>query len=167
MEKAQPAQRSPEMYGIYRLATGRGSSRGWFVSIVRKGKCIRRYFPDARYSSREQALEASKRHRDELLAEKPMMSRADYASIRRRNNQSGIPGVCRTVKTSRNGRGTAYWIAFWPKHTGGSFQAKFSTDQYGEEAAFRLAVQARQQALARMSTPYVNSQVHRVVLGAE
>jgi hypothetical protein len=105
------------------------------------------------YGGKRKALRAAQAHRDELLVLHSPMTKAEYAAIKRKNNRSGLPGVCRYVAVETLGgttRARAYWIAFWTTSEGRPVHRKFSISKFGEEAAFSRAKAARQQALAAL-----------------
>jgi len=103
---------------------------------------------------------AARAFRDEILSSHPPMTRAEYASIKRRNNRSGVPGVCRHVAVEMvSGKPIerAYWIAFWMTRDGRSARRKFSVARHGEKKAYQRAKAARVDALAAMDGLYATS----------
>lgn len=150
--------RDPALYGISRVDSTKKSQHGWQVTIGRHRAKHTRFFADLLYGGQQRALREAQRYRDEV-ASKPMISRREYASIVRRNNNSGFPGVCRTNQLDRQGRPREYWLAFWPKESGGTGRAKFSIAKYGETLAFQLAHSARQEAVSRLEGPHLTFDV--------
>lgn len=156
----KPAARKPQ-YGIHRVDNAKNHTHAWIVTLQRRNKIWCRYFSDGKHGSKPKALAAAKAFRDSTLDANPPMSRAEYASIRRRNNKSGIVGVCRHVSTElHNGRKVKqpYWIAFWPLEDRRVGRAKFAVSRHGEDKAFKLAVAARRKALKGLrEDPFANS----------
>jgi hypothetical protein len=123
------------------------------VVISRKRKTYFRSFSDRTYGGKNKALAAAKRYRDEILSKYPPMTLRAYCSILKRNNKSGISGVCRYVINENDPKGgepRPYWIARWSPAPRKSKLKKFSVKKYGEEEAFRLAVLARKRALKQL-----------------
>lgn len=149
------------LYGIHRVDNAKNHTHAWIVTLQRRNKIWCKYFSDGKHGSKQKALEAAKAFRDTTLDANPPMSRAEYASIRRRNNKSGIVGVCRHVSTElQNGRKVKqpYWIAFWPLEDRRVGRAKFAVSRHGEDKAFKLAVAARKKAMKTLKEdPFANS----------
>lgn len=149
------------LYGIHRVDNAKNHTHAWIVTLQRRNKIWCKYFSDGKYGSKPKALEAAKTFRDTTLDANPPMSRAEYASIRRRNNKSGIVGVCRHVATEiQNGRKVKapYWIAFWPLEDKRVGRAKYAVSRHGEDKAFKMAVAARKKALKGLKEdPFANS----------
>jgi hypothetical protein len=149
------------LYGIHRVDNAKNHTHAWIVTLQRRNKIWCKYFSDGKFGSKPKALAAAKAFRDSTLDANPPMSRADYASIRRRNNKSGVVGVCRHVSIEvRDGRKVKqpYWIAFWPLEGKRVGRAKFAVSRHGEDKAFKLAVAARKTALKELKQdPFANS----------
>jgi hypothetical protein len=146
------------MYGISRIDSDRFRTHAWRVKLTRRGIDYIKNFPDKRWGGKPKALVQAKAFRDELLAQHPPLSRVEYCSILRINNQSGISGVYRYAKsfTLKSGeiKVSWYWEATWP--IGGSKQSHlaFPVNEYGEAKARRLAVRARKDALNAIDGHY-------------
>ena len=138
------------MYGITRIDNERSRTHAWVVIIARKRKKYFGSFSDVTYHGKSKALAAAKRYRDAILAQYPPMTMKEFCSILKRNNRSGIPGVCRYVRSNKNGEQACYWIARWSPEPRKTKQKKFSVKKYGEEDAFRLAFLARKKALKQV-----------------
>jgi hypothetical protein len=149
------------LYCIHRVDNDTNHTHAWIVTLQRRNKIWCKYFSDGTHGSKPKALAAAKAFRDTTLDANPPMSRAEYASIRRRNNKSGIVGVCRHVSVeTQNGRKVKqpYWIAFWPLEDRRVGRAKYSVSRHGEDKAFKLAVAARKKALKSLKgDPFANS----------
>jgi hypothetical protein len=144
-------------YGITRIDDEKRRTHCWVVVVQRKGKIWRRSFPDRRHGGKLKSLEAAREFRNKILTEHQPMTRAEYASIKRKNNRSGTPGVCRITRfeTAFDRRVERhYWVAFWASPDGQKKQIKFSVDRYGERRAFYRAREARRRALAVLTDPW-------------
>jgi hypothetical protein len=130
--------------GISRLDNERNGTHGWTVFVQRRRRVFTKFFADGIHGGKQHAFETACAYRDRLLREYPAFQRREYASILRKNNSSGVPGVCRHQ---------GYWVAFWPTAPGKRKQVKFSIARYGDKA-FTLAVAARQRALASLTEPF-------------
>ena len=142
------------IYGITRVDDSKKSMHCWIVHIERRRRVWHRSFSDGVYGGKTHALRAARAFRDELLASSFPMTRAEYAAIKRKNNRSGVPGVCRrggnAQASSRKPVDPAYWIAFWTMPDGKRAIRKFSITKYGEKTAFKRAKDMRREALAAM-----------------
>jgi len=142
------------MYGISRIDDDKNRSHAWRVSLSRRGKRYVKNFADKRYEGKMKALAGAKQYRDELVSEKPPLSRKEFCSILRRNNTSGISGVCTYGKPFTLKDGTVkknwYWEATWPVGEGKQANMIFSVNEYGDYKARELAIRARRTAMRRI-----------------
>jgi hypothetical protein len=135
--------------GISRIDNDRNGTHGYLVHLQRRGQVFSKHFSDGICGSRELAYRAACTYRNTIIQNHQGLTRAEYARIVRKNNVSGVPGVCKY--------GHTYWVAFWPTVFGKRKQTKFSITRYGEEHAFALAVAARQRALEFLTEPYTRT----------
>src|SRR5262245_34032434 len=84
-------------YAITRVDSERHRTFAWIVTVQRRNRIWRRPFSDRSHGGKAKAFAAAKAFRDEILRQHPPMSRAEYCQIKRRNNKSGLAGVCRYV----------------------------------------------------------------------
>ena len=142
------------MYGISRIDDDIYRTHAWRVSLRRHGKSLVKNFADKKLGGKGKALTEAKRYRDELLEQYPPMSRKEFASIKRRNNNTGITGVYRYAKKYmlKDGREKEswYWEAHWPTAPGESQCINFSVNEYGEAVAKQLAIRARKEGLNKL-----------------
>jgi len=142
------------MYGISRIDDETHHTHAWRVSLRRRGKMHVKNFPDTKYGGKRKALRLAQRHRDDVVRRYPTLSRREFCNIVRRNNQSGVVGVCRRASGYRlkNGRMRYnwYWEAIWPTKLGEHETARFGVNKYGKEGAFQRACAARVQGLKRV-----------------
>lgn len=145
---------SRAMYGISRIDDDKHRTHAWRVSLRRQGKTLVRNFADQTHGGKGKALAKAKQYRDELLVKHPPTTRKKFCSILRRNNTSGIPGVCVFEKPYELQDGTVkslrYWEANWPLNDGQNTKATFSVKTYGEEHARELAIKARKRGLRQL-----------------
>jgi hypothetical protein len=146
-------------YGITRRDHAEKRERVWIVVLQRRGLVFRKRFPDRAYGGKQQALRAAKEYRDRIVRQHPPMSRAEYATKLRRNNRSGMPGMCGIVRSTANGGKPKrlFWVAFWPTADQGKAQIKFAVNRYGDDKAREMAIEARTRALAQLRDPHLNS----------
>ena len=146
--------RSPAMYGISRIDDDAHNTHAWRVSLRRRGKSLVKNFPDKKYGGKRDALAAAKKYRDQLLEQYPPLTRKEFASVRRRNNKTGITGVYRYAKKYRLADGQEkerwYWEAHWPTESGQHESVNYSVNNYGEELARRLAIRARERGMSQV-----------------
>jgi len=135
------------MYGISRIDDETHHTHAWRVSLRRRGKMHVKNFPDTKYGGKRKALRLAQRHRDDVVRRYPPLSRREFCNIVRRNNQSGVVGVCRLASGYRlkNGRMrySWYWEAVWPTTPGKNETLRFSVNKFGEKGAFNRAKAAR------------------------
>ena len=147
--------RSKVMYGISRIDDDHHRTHAWRVSLRRQGKLLVKNFPDKSFGGKRKALKAAKEHRDEVVAAFPPTTRQQMCSIVRRNNKSGIPGVYSYYKSYELKDGTIkkikYWEADWPVGKNESAKASFSVKTYGERAAKRMAISAREEGVSKIN----------------
>lgn len=142
------------MYGLSRVDDDRHRTHAWRVSLRRQGKTLVKNFPDKTYGGKRKALNQAKQYRDTLLRRYPPTTRKAICQIIRRNNTSGVTGVCVYEKPYALADGTVktlrYWEADWPLSEGGYTKAIFSVKNYGEKTARALAIRARKRGLSQL-----------------
>ena len=137
--------------GISRIDSG--STHGWFVRGYRNGKTYSRLFSDLKCGGREEALAEARRYREtlrrklETIPEKPRARRIVTSDAR---NRTGVIGVCRTIKKSPKGVPHACYSVSWRPQRGLQKCTSFSIRKYGEEEAFRLAVEYRRKMMGKV-----------------
>lgn len=137
---------------ISRIDTG--STHGYQVRFMRRGYSYDQFFGDNAYGGKRKALQAAREFRDELEAEHPHYSRREVARIKSARNSSGTVGVHLTEETDKrwpNQPTYLYWVAQWSPEPGVRKSRRFSVSKYGEEEAYRLAVNARRKGLREMA----------------
>jgi len=143
--------KSQVMYGISRIDSDHFRTHAWRVKLSRRGIDHVKNFPDKRWGGKHKALVQAKAFRDELLEKHPPLSRLEFCSILRSNNQSGITGVYRYAKSFKLKNGKIkeswYWEATWPIGKSKQSHRSFPVNEYGEAKARQLAVRARKAAL--------------------
>ena len=142
------------IYGVTRVDNAHSRTHGWMVTIQRRGVIYRKQFSDGVFGGKARSLAAARAWRDEIVARHPPLSKREHAQILKKNNKSGVVGVCRCYASDKSGSKDAgkrwFWVASWVLPDGRARRAKFSVNKYGEEEAFRLAVKARRGALRQM-----------------
>ncbi len=142
------------IYGVTRVDNAASRTHGWLVTIQRRGAIFRRQFSDGVLGGKVRALAAAKAYRDEIVAKHPPLSKREHAEILKKNNKSGVVGVCRYGVSGASPKAEAdkrwFWVASWMLPDGRAKRVKFSVEKYGEEAAFKMAVKARRNAIREM-----------------
>jgi hypothetical protein len=140
-------KRDPELKGISRIdAKG---THGWYVRIYKNGKTYSKLYSDNRYGGTEQALKYAKKARKaalETLMTVPGNDQRRLVSHDKRN-KSGIIGVSRTVKQNTTGGESVYFQVTWSPEKGKIKNRQWSVRKYGEEEAFRMAKEFREQVM--------------------
>ena len=140
------------MRQISRIEDDQTHTYAWLVRVQRRNQVHHRYFSDRVYSGTRQALVAATAYRETLLQTLPGLTRQEICRIRKKNNRSGVSGVSRHEAPGRapTSPRMAYWLAQWPIGEGRATRRKFGVKKYGEDGAYRRALQARQQALGTL-----------------
>ncbi|NIB42384.1 AP2 domain-containing protein [Pseudomaricurvus alkylphenolicus] len=148
-------KKSKVMYGISRIDDDSHNTHAWRVSLRRNGKTHVKNFPDKKCGGKRKALNQAKEYRDEFIASNPPMTRQEFSSIKRRNNTSGVTGVCRFATKTYLADGTERlywsWEASWPTTRGESESVRFSEKKYGAQEAFEKAVEAREKGIKKLT----------------
>ena len=78
----------------------------------------------------------------------------EYSNIVKKNNRSGVVGVCRYCASETRDlpeeKQRWFWVASWPLPDGRRKRVKFSVKKYGEDGAFQMAMDARTSALDKL-----------------
>lgn len=130
-------------FAITRMERAESSTFGWQVRLQRRGTRYAKYFADRRHGGIEQSFHAAKLWRDTLLREFAEDDRARVCSKSARNS-SGVVGVSKVTIAGSNGVTYFFWQATWSPSPGQRRSVRFSVKKHGEDEAFRLAVEARQ-----------------------
>ena len=139
------------MYAIIRLQHSNGTWC-WVVNFSRQGMSYRKSFFDPRYGGLKGARKAAMAWRDEQLAKAQPLSMVNFCQIKRDNNTSGVPGV-HFLTSARQPQGI--WQAKL-KINGKARSKSFSVLLHGKQAAYEMAVAAREQLLAQANDqPYL------------
>ena len=146
------------MYGISRIDDEEYRTHAWRVSLRRRRIMYVKNFADKKCGGKRKALRLARAYRDELIRKIRPLSRKEFSGIRRRNNRTGVVGVCRYSKsyTLRDGtvRYSWYWEAIWPTAPGKSEIVRFSINKFGEAGAFNRARAARARGFKRIEGVY-------------
>ncbi|MBI1906574.1 MAG: AP2 domain-containing protein [Rhodocyclales bacterium] len=130
-------------YGIFPYLNREGVHIGWRLTIRRRGILFHRSFHARDFGGLDGALQAALALRDEINREHPVMSKREWCATLRTTNTSGVPGVSRV--SDRTGE---HWKARVHLSDGRVRTRQFSIAKYGDDQAYRLAVEARRKLLA-------------------
>ena len=119
----------------------------WRVRFSRRGIMYSKTFYDLACGGSKEAKIQAIAWRDEQLAELKALTLLDLHKQKRSNNVSGVPGV-HFHKTPRQPLG--FWQAKIRFHDGKSMAKSFSLLKFGNREAYRLAVAARTELLAKV-----------------
>ncbi|MCX7146269.1 MAG: hypothetical protein NT042_08735 [Sulfuritalea sp.] len=101
--------------------------------------------------------------RDEQLTEVKALTLLEFHQQRRSNNLSGVPGVHfhKTARQPPGFRQAKIWF-----HSGKSLAKSFSVLKFGDEGAYRLAVDARTDLLAQVENqPFLHHPIAKQLSG--
>ena len=125
---------------------------GWEVRIQRKSKVRSKFFSDLNHGGKRAALRAAKEYRDQIEILYPKQTVAQKARKRSTRNKSGVVGVRLHEQKDRRGDYEYtywYWVAQWTDGHGKRKTRSFSVHQYGDDEAYRLAVECRRNGVAQ------------------
>lgn len=142
------------IYGVTRVDNDASRTHGWLVTLQRRGTIFRRQFSDGVHGGKAKSLMAAKSFRDQIMKQHPPLSKREHAEILKKNNKSGVVGVCRYCASETSAKDESdkrwFWVASWVLPDGRAKRVKFSVRKYGEEEAFKMAVKARRSAIRKM-----------------
>ena len=160
------ARNSNSVYGVSRVDNEASRTHGWLVTIQRRGVIHRKHFSDGVFGSKQKSFAAAKAYRDEIIEANPPFSLREYSNIVKKNNRSGVVGVCRycasETRDMPDEKQRWFWVASWPLPDGKRKRVKFSVKKYGEEGAFNMALQARKDALKELEGQFDPGATRRV-----
>jgi hypothetical protein len=133
-----------DMKGISRIDSG--STHGWFVRAYKNGKTYSRLFSDGKWKGRDEALAAAREYREKLnarLEQVPVKPRSRRVVFRDSRNTTGVLGVSRSAKRTPRGTLSESYAVTWRPEPGMQKCTSFSINKYGDEKAFKLAVNFR------------------------
>lgn len=136
----------PENYAIIRIDLPSQGTHGWQVRLQRRSVKYAKFFSDTRCGCEHDGLVDARKWRDDLINE---ITRDDQSRICRssKRNSSGVVGVAKIKVLSSNGNVYEFWQATWSTDPGVRKTVKFSVTKHGDEIAFQLAVEARNQGI--------------------
>lgn len=153
------------VYGISRVDNEVSRTHGWLVTVQRRGVIYRKHFSDGVHGGKQKSFLAAKSYRDEVISQHPPFSMREYSNIVKKNNRSGVVGVCRYCASETRDmpeeKQRWFWVASWPLPDGRRKRVKFSVKKYGEEGAFKAALKARKDALRQLDGEFDPGAIRR------
>lgn len=119
---------------------------GWEVRMQRRRKKHEKFFADGKCGGKRAALQAAKAYRDQLEENLARLSVQELSESPSARNRSGIVGVRRATQKEETDEFLYtyhFWIAQWTDGKGKRKTRSFSVEKFGEEEAFRRALEAR------------------------
>ena len=140
------------MHGISRIDHEASHTHSWLVRVQRRNRIHCRHFSDVVCGGRRQALQAAKAYRDSVIEQCMPLTRAEFCTIRKKSNRSGVSGVTRHEVPGRTPTSPrrSFWLAQWPIGGGKAKKRKFSIKRYGERGAYLRALRTRRAALSTL-----------------
>lgn len=135
--------------GLYQETGNDGSSR-FRILINHNKEIIQEYFYYGVKTSEQVAHKAALKRWRELRKDYPVLTKRGFREVIRKPTASGIPGVTR-ITTCSKGHDYDVWKACWTSVRGVRRSKQFSVNKYGEKKAKRLAIEARREALDKIS----------------
>ncbi|MEM9586078.1 MAG: AP2/ERF family transcription factor [Planctomycetota bacterium] len=129
------------------------SKHGYLVRVMRRGNRKQKFFSDSTYGGKRKAQDAARAFRDKLEKSMKSYSAKELAKKERSNNTSGTVGVRLVEETDYRWASEPtyrYWVAQWSPAKGVRRTKRFSVEKYGEDEAYRLAVNARRKGVRQM-----------------
>lgn len=139
--------KSDSMKGISRIDSK--GTHGWYVRVYKNGKTYSKLYSDSKYNGKERALKFAQKARELALE---TISKIPDKPIRRlvtrdKRNKSGVVGVSKTQKTLKSGKVNSYYQVTWSPQPGKIKNRQWSVRKYGEERAFELAKNFRDEVM--------------------
>jgi AP2 domain len=128
---------------IYRI-DDLDSGHGWLLRIeIQKKLLFDGLFRDKKYGSAHDALQRAQEERETQLRihNIPYANGRRFSQTLRSTNRTGVTGVCRSAY---------YYYCYIPVQPNKTKTRKISIDKYGEELAFRMAVEWRKDMEAQV-----------------
>lgn len=128
-------------------------THGWMMRLYHQGTTYTKLFSDGVYGGAKKALKAARKYRKQLgkaLGIESLSKRRRTRRVSAQNLTTGIVGVYRGASKSKNGKERHYYAASWNPEPNKVKTKSFSIAKYGEEEAFRLAVEYRQKMVAKI-----------------
>lgn len=152
--------------GISRIESG--STHGYFVRAYHSSKTYSKLFSDRKCGGKEEALKQASVYRDELTAalaatKKGPRKRRTVTSDSR--NKTGELGVTRTTKTGPNGTKHECYSVSWRPEPKVQKCTSFSIKKYGEEEAFKMAVEHRRKMMCEIHDQDASTDSQRMSSG--
>ncbi len=137
----------------YLDVNGKPASGGFMVRFQRRGKNHQSYFGDLRYGGKKHALAAARAHRDQIEPKFRTLTPVERAKLLTASNTSGTVGVRWVTKEIvRGDKKYSFLFACAAWSINGKRRSKsFSTEKYGKEKAWDLALKARKAGLKEMA----------------
>ncbi len=135
--------------GLYQETSGDGTSR-FRILINHNKEIIQEYFYVGAEKSEKAAKDAAIKRWREIRKKYPVLTKRKFREVLRKPTASGISGVTR-ITTRARGNEYEVWKANWTTRRGVRRSKQFSINKYGERKAKQLAIQARKEALDKIS----------------
>lgn len=119
--------------------------KGYLVRLSRNGERINKYFSDSVNGGKKKALTLAKKTYQELFNQYGPVEYSTKGKMSSRNS-TGVVGVHLAYSQDNRYPGCEYYAycASWVDEDGRRMKASFAFTKYGEDAAFDLAVLARE-----------------------
>lgn len=151
------AKRNPANRNITRiekdLPEGRSLIKGYEVRIYRAGERFNQFFADKAHGGKAKALEAARAIRDKMAAKIKPFTRREIAVKLSERNTSGHRGVrlrTTTIQKAKNKYVYEHVEASWSPEPGKIIKEIFSVERLGLKEAWRLALECREKAVAKI-----------------
>lgn len=135
--------------GLSRFDFDDKGEHGYLVALSRSGVKHWQRFSDGVHGGKRESLKAARAWHQNIIDTYPAYTRQQYASITRRNNTSGHPGVSAVKGVDGN---IISWAALWLTPGSDRYQRrKFSVREFGSARAKELAIMARERGLSALT----------------
>lgn len=135
--------------GISRIDQPSRNTFGWYVRLMFNGATRCKFFSDKASGSKQKALEAAIRYRNQSEKELGRPRTDRQVSPRSVRNKSGVTGVNirrQVVKTAKGEQViNKYYVVNWSPWPGKTCRKMVSIEKYGEKGALLKACQIRRE----------------------
>ena len=143
--KTKRARNKQSIKNIKRIDSTK--THGWQVHVRRGGVLKTKLFSDRIQGGKKKALDAAKKHRDQLVADMAKLAKPLWKIKRTPRTNTGQLGVSLTEYTNKSGKKRKVITVTAREAIGKAVNRKFSVDKLGYEPAVKKAVAWRKKVL--------------------
>lgn len=129
------------------------------MHVIRAGRPFTGWFADAVWGGKRKGLVVAKRFRDHLLLRIGPDTRVRRVAPKGTRSKTGVVGVSLEPHVVE-GRTYERYVAHWSNEEGRVRRRRFSVEKYGRDRAIAMAIDAREEGVARSHAARLARQRH-------